>query len=198
MRMKLFPRLILAVLITAVVIPQMYSQVVPAETRSTLPISIGAGLSGFDASYGSGLLLGGALWIDYTPQQVPRRLQGIGVEIEARDLSLHRSSSQPPNLRLDTAGGGVIYSWHHFDHFRPYAKFLVAYGNVDSEPFPPVRVHDSRTITVFGGGVEYQVHRNIWARGDYEYQSWPDFWKNTTPAGSLSPNGFTVGASYHF
>ena len=198
MRMKLTPRLILAVLIAVVAIPNVYSQVVPAETRRTLPISVGVGLSGFEPSYGSGILLGGSLWIDYTPTRVPRILQGIGAELEVRDLSLNRSSSQPANLREDTVEGGVIYSWRHFEHFRPYAKFLAGYGNIDYEPSPPKRAHDSRTITVCGGGVEYQVQRNIWVRGDYEFQNWPDFWKNTNPSGSLNPYGFTVGASYHF
>jgi len=201
MRMKLTPRLILALLFAIVAMPRVCAQVVPAETRRTFPLSVGAGLSGFDSSYGSGMLLGGSLWVDYTPTQVPRILQGIGAELEVRDLSLNRSTYQPPNLREDTVEGGVIYFWRHFEKLRPYGKFLVGYGNIDYENSSNagvVRVHDSRTITIFGGGVEYQVQQRIWVRGDYEFQNWPDFWKNTTPAGSLNPNGFTAGASYHF
>jgi opacity protein-like surface antigen len=197
MRMKLTPRLILTALIAVIAIPRMYSQVRPAATQATFPISVGAGFSDFAHSYGSGTLLGGSLWIDYTPSQVPQILRGIGVEIEARDLSISGTYPQR-NLREDTAEGGVIYFWRHFEKFHPYGKFLVGYGNVDTEPIPPTRRHDSRTITVMGGGVEYQVQKNIWVRGDYEFQNWPDFWKKPSAPGSLNPYGFTAGASYHF
>jgi hypothetical protein len=194
--MKLTPRLISAVLFVVAVLP-VYSQVGPAATQGGLPITVGVGLSGFDPTNGSGLLLGGTLWIDYTPTQLPKILNGLGVEAEARDLSLNRSSSQPPNLRLDEASGGVIYFWRHIQNLRPYGKFLMGYGNIDSMA-GSVRIHDSRTVTTLGGGVDYRVYRNIFVRGDYEYQFWPDYWKSTTPAGSLTPHGFTVGASYDF
>jgi hypothetical protein len=49
-----------------------------------------------------------------------------------------------------------------------------------------------------GGGVEYRIMPRLWVRADYEYQSWPDFFKSTVPAGRLNPQGFTVGAIYHF
>lgn len=200
MYLKLIPKLVFATLLTLAVFPA-FSQVGPAATERTFPLSVGAGFSGFESGYGAGLLMGGSLWVDYTPPQVPRIIQGIGIEAEARDLNFHRAPDQPQNLRMDTIAGGVIYSWRHFDKFRPYGKFLIGFGNIDFgnyEITPPKRLHDTRTITALGGGVEYHAYRNIWARGDFQYQMWPDFWKNTTPAGALNPYGFTAGASYHF
>jgi opacity protein-like surface antigen len=44
-----------------------------------------------------------------------------------------------------------------------------------------------------GGGVEYRLWRNIWARGDYEYQTWSVF---PTPTTNLHPQGFTAGITY--
>ena len=91
-----------------------------------------------------------------------------------------------------------MYSWRNFKNFSPYAKFLIGYGNVDYLRASSIRAHDSRTVTTLGGGAEFRAYRNVWVRGDYEYQFWPDFWKNNVPAGSLTPQGFTVGATYDF
>jgi opacity protein-like surface antigen len=198
MRLKPNNGLPLALLFVCAACPAL-AQTVEAANEAKPPFAIGAGISGFNTpDFGHGHLLGGTLWIDYTPSRVPRILSGIGIEAEARDLNYGRSTYVPANLREDTAGGGVIYSWRHFRNFRPYGKFFLGYGNVDDGVTASHRNHDSRTITSVGGGVELRVFRNVWARADYEYQFWPDFFKNTTPAGLLNPQGFTVGAMYHF
>lgn len=179
------------------------AQTAPAATQGYLPLAIGAGLSGYNPDFGHGHLLGGTLWIDFTLPHMPYRLQGIGLHAEARDLNYGRSATLPPPLREDVAEGGVIYSWPRYRNFRPYAKVMFGYGNTDYGDNPSVRYNrESRTITSGGGGVDYRVSRNIWVRVDYEYQSWPDFFKhpplNVPPAGRLNPQGFTVGAIYHF
>lgn len=176
-----------------------FAQVVPSASENRLPLAVGAGLSSFNPDWAHGRMLGGTLWADYTPNWVPQRLHGIGLEVEARDLNYHRSPSQPANLREDIASGGVIYSWRHFHNFRPYGKFLMGFGNTDYEGKTLVRGHDSRTITSLGGGAEFRVFRHVWVRADYEYQSWPDFFKHTAaPSGRLNPQGFTLGAMYNF
>jgi opacity protein-like surface antigen len=134
---------------------------------------------------------------------VPHILRGIGIEAEARDLSLDRSATQPVNLRIDYGGGGLIYSWPRFHKFRPYAKAFMGFGNADHAVDPVTKRwgHDSRTVTSFGGGLDYQVFKYIWVRGDYEYQTWPTFFKHSNPdvrAGRLNPQGFTLGVMYHF
>jgi opacity protein-like surface antigen len=185
------------------------AQVVQAATEKNVPWAIGAGLSGYNPDWGHGHLLGGTLWIDYTPPRLPSLLRGISLEAEARDLNYGRSSNQPANLREDTAMGGLIYSWPRFLNFRPYGKFLEGYGNTDYECVTLAqcdstsadRFHDSRTIFGGGGGMEYRVLPRVWVRVDYEYQSWPNFFKHPqsgAPAGRLSPQGFTIGAMYHF
>ena len=168
----------------------------------------GPGYSVYNPSYGHGHLLGGTLWIDYTLPHVPSILRGIGLEVEARDLNYGRSATQPANLRQDIASGGVIYSLPRYRNFRPYGKFMMGFGNADEEAIInsnglplAVRWNDSRNFTSGGGGFDYRVYRNVWMRVDYEYQSWPDFYKHAggnPPAGLLNPQGFTVGAIYHF
>ena len=198
MRLKLILRVILAALIMTAAFP-VFSQTVPAATQDKLPLSVGGGITSFDPDYQHGRMLGEAAWVNYTPHWVPRILDGIGLEAEIRDLSFHRSPSQPSNLREDVGEGGLTYTWRHFHNIRPYAKFFVGYGNTDygTMTTPVRRFHDSRTITSMGGGAEFRAYRNLWVRGDYEYQRWPDFFMITTPAGLLNPQGFTVGASYH-
>jgi opacity protein-like surface antigen len=162
-------------------------------------LAIGAGFSGYNPDWGHGHLLGGTLWIDYIPSRVPSFLQGIGVEMAARDLNYGRSSSQP-GLREDVVEGGVIYSWRRYRNFRPYGKFLAGYGNRDAEGRNGFRYSDSRTITAPGGGVEFRVARCVWVRADYEYQFWPDMIFNNKgkPVAEIHPQGVTAGVLYHF
>jgi opacity protein-like surface antigen len=190
------------------------AQTVPAATQSKFHLAIGAGISGYNPDYGHGHLLGGTLWIDYTLPRMPHLLNGIGLEAEAHDLNYGRTTAPPAqslqaaNLREDVALGGLIYTLPRYRNFHPYAKIMMGYGNADEEtlaipskPSPPIRWHDSRTVTSAGGGMDYRVFRNIWVRADYEYESWPTFFVNpgnVPPAGRLTPQGFTIGAMYHF
>jgi opacity protein-like surface antigen len=175
------------------------AQAVPAGSKTEPPFALGAGISGYNPDWEHGHLLGGTLWLDYIPSRVPPLLHGIGVEVTARDLNYGRSSSQS-DLREDVAEAGVIYSWRRYRNVRPYGKLLMGYGNTDYKTTRG-RGHDSRTTIATGGGVEFRVARCVWVRADYEYQSWPDFFKHpnsTQPAGKLNPQGFTVGVLYHF
>jgi len=196
-RLKPYLELTLAVFLICAAFPAN-AQTVPAARDPLLPLAVGAGLSGFEPDINAGRIYGGTLWIDYSPNWVPSFLHGIGIEASVRDISLGRSASQPPNLREDVAEGGVFYSWRHFRSFRPYVKGAGGYGNADYEGSKSARRNESRTISAVGGGVEFRATRRIWVRADYEYQIWPDFFKATKPAGLLTPQGFTVGALYHF
>jgi opacity protein-like surface antigen len=206
MRLKLNVRLALALLFVGAAY-SAYAQTVPAARgpRDYSGLAVGVGFSGYNPDDGHGHLLGGTLWIDYIPNCVPHILRGLGVEAEARDLSLDRSATEAVNLRIDYAGGGLIYSWPHFRKFRPYAKGFMGFGNADQryDPYTNHYFHDSRSVTSFGGGLDYRVFKHIWVRGDYEYQTWPTMFlyqplTNNTIEGRLKPQGFTLGAMYHF
>jgi len=177
------------------------AQSAPPATRPTLTLAVGAGLSGYNPDFRHGHLLGGTLWIDYTLPHMPYFMHGIGLEAEGRDLNYGHSGTEPPVLREDTALGGVFYSWPRYYKFRPYAKAMLGYGNTDYMLSRLPWNRQSRTITGAGGGVDYRLTQKIWLRVDYEYQSWPTFFKhfnNIPPAGRLNPQGFTIGAMYHF
>lgn len=204
MRVKPYLGLVLALLFLSAAYP-VDAQSPPSANRDIVPYAIGGGLSGFNADFGHGHLLGGTLWLDYFPSGPPSILRGIGVEVEARDLNYGRSATQPSNLRQDTAQGGLIYVWPHFRKFRPCAKFSAGYGNADDGVTVTHRNHDSRNIYSAGGGAEYRVSGPLWVRVDYEYQLWPSFFTHPAvgtlpaiPSGRLNPQGFTLGAVYHF
>jgi opacity protein-like surface antigen len=197
-----FIQLALAALFIGAASPVL-AQTVPAATEGSLPLAIGGGVSSMNPGWiwlqgphaSQGRMVGVTVWADYTLRRVPPKLKGIGLEIEGRDLGFDRPKSDPPNLREMTAGGGVIYTWRHYSYVHPYGKFLMEYGNLNfSFPGNTTYTHDTRTAKVVGGGLECRAYRNIWARADYEYQYWPDLLGHHT----LHPQGFTIGAMYHF
>jgi len=192
MRFRPFILPVLAVSIFSVTVPA-FSQVVPAYQRRVWPISLGIGPSSYNVDLGHGRMLGGTVWADWYPAKLPHILRGLGVEGEARDISLNRSSTQT-NVRQDTAGAGPIYTWRHFHSFHPYFKYLIAYGSIDFDVGSPTYTHDTRTLYAPGGGLEYRIFRQIWARADYEYQTWQPLFGGKT----LNPQGFTVGVAYDF
>lgn len=198
MRLKIFAGLSLAL----IMVYGASAQTAPAAEEKRLPWAIGGGFSAFNPDDGHGHLLGGTLWIDYYPVRVPQFLHGIGVEASARDLNYGRSILEAANLREDVAEGGLIYSWRRFRVVHPYAKGFFGFGNADEGSLiSPVRWHDSRDFISVGGGLEVRAYKHLWLRADYEYQSWTDFFTHANPAipgGKLNPQGFTLGAMYHF
>lgn len=195
-------KLILAVLFVAVSIP-VFSQVKPAASENKTNLVIGAGFSDYYSDW-NGRFDGSTLWIDWSPNQVPKLLNGLALEVEARDLSFDRTGTVP-HLRLDTVGGGPIYTIRHYRNIHPYAKFIINYASFDFQPYCKVRhvgpcptgeqySHDTRTDYAPGGGLEFHAYRNLWVRADYEYQFFVDFFNYH----AMNPNGYTAGVSYDF
>jgi opacity protein-like surface antigen len=203
------------------------SQVIPAAEEGSLPLSVGLGGSFFSLDYtGDGNtswrpIEGATLWLDWQFSRVPHPLNGIGVEVEARDLSVWgpaelrkgygsyncSDGNIPPNcqpnpsgLRADTVEGGVIYRWHRYAQLHPFGKVLAGYGNMDfpagAAHYPSGRLYDkdTRNFFVVGGGLEYRLKRRIDIRAEYEFQFWPNF----LGYNYVKPNGVSVGVLYSF
>ncbi len=196
-------RLSLTALFVSAALPGI-SQVAPAATQRSLPLEIGGGLSYFsthaansnptiDYTAFDGRLLGPAAWADWTLRRIPRRLYGLGIEAEGRHLAWANSGTDS-RLREDTGEGGIIYKWHHYHNFHPYGKMLVGFGSVDfNNGYPYIQNgdHDTRIFYCPGGGADFHITRDLWVRGDFEYEFWTDFGRAT-----LEPKGFTIGVSY--
>lgn len=165
-------------------------QASPSAYESGGHLNVGVAVSDFNTDW-NGRLLGPAIWMDWKPALGPSLVKGLGLEVEGRDLNYDRAV---PKLRQDTAEGGLIYTWRGFARWSPYGKFLIGFGSIDFPNLTPTYSHDTRTVYAIGGGTEYRLVGRIWARGEYEYQFWPDYLHGH----ALTPNGFTVGAVYHF
>ena len=194
MRLKLFATPILALSLSFV--RPAFSQVAAAAYQGrSLPITVGAGVSTMNIDWGANnRMIGGTLWIDYFPAQLPPILNGLGIDVEARDVNYDRPAALPSNFRQDTVAGGPIYTWNHFRNFQIYGKGLIGFGSFDFRVTQnPNYTHDTRTVYAPGGGLLARAYKNLWFRADYEYQFWPNLLANTD-----NPQGFTVGAVYDF
>ena len=169
-------------------------QVAPSATQGNLPLVVGAGFSNYNIDWCCDRREdGGTLWIGWTIRQMPRMLQGLGIEVEARDLSLNPPAAVP-FFRYDTAGGGVIYHYLRPRNIHPYAKALEGFGSIDFNR-PPGYAHDTRSFFAIGGGADFHAWGPVWVRADYEYQMWFNLFGNPHP---LTPNGFTFGPEFDF
>lgn len=184
-------RLVFAGILLTAALPAI-SQVAPSATQGGLPLIVGGGFSRFYTDW-AGNLSGPTIWIDWNLTQF-HHLNGLGVEIEGRDLNYIRYSDDP-KLRQDVGGGGPIYRWHHFSRFDPYGRLFFGLGSIDfSNPYTPTYTHDTRFVLAPAGGGEYRLWGGIGIRADYEYQVWHDF-KNHH---ALNPQGGTIGMTYDF
>jgi len=201
MHLDLIHKQILKVVLVALIIAMaspIFSQVVPAATEAGMPVSAGGGMSNFDVDWEHSRMEGFTLWVDFRPPYLPHMLNGLGIELEARDISFNHGD-KPASFRQDTGGGGVIYEWRHYRNFKPYVKGLMSFGSIDfgeclancsTVPY----MHDTRSVYAPGLGFEYHAWRHVWVRADYEYQFWPQLTGSTY----LNPQGFTLGAMYDF
>jgi opacity protein-like surface antigen len=206
MQLSSIYRLIVKVMLTVFFISQasyMISQVAPATRGGGIPITAGAGFSYWDVDWAHSKMEGTTLWLDWRPPLLPRVVNGLEIEVEARDINLNPVSpagGRFAGFREASLGGGAVYKYRRYRNIHPYIKGLMSFAGIDfshcldncttSHPY----THDTRTDYAFGGGLEYKAFRNIWARADYEYQFWPNLTGNTF----LNPQGFTFGGMYDF
>lgn len=174
-----------------------FPQVAPAATQGGLPLVVGAGLSDYNIDWGEGRREdGGTVYADWTIVQVPRILQGLGIEAEARDITFDAPASLS-FFQYETVGGGAIYHYLRPRNIVPYAKGGEAFGKIKFLPgYAPGTYHsDTRVYFYMGGGADFHAWRHVWVRADYEYQIWKDLFGSPH---ALTPNGFTIGPEWDF
>lgn len=187
-------KFVLAALFLTASLPA-FSQVAPTATQEGANrLAVGGGFSFVDPDWGVGEMYAPTVWLDYRISRVPRLLQGLGAELEGRDVNYHRGNQQYA-LRQDTFGGGATYTWYHFHRIHPYGKFLLSYGSIDFHGPNPNYRHDTRTVYTAGGGVDYHLIGSFSVRADYEYQFWPQLFQGHQ---TLDPIAGTIGLSYRF
>lgn len=177
-------------MLVALFLPLMaaQAQVSPSVSGSRTILTVGGGFSDFNPDFGKNWVYGATVWSDWTI------LHGLGIEGEARTLPWNgvKFPPYPTQLRLDSIEGGPRYQFRRYRNFQPEVKVLFGLGSID---FPthsagPIH-HNTYGMAEVGGGVDYRLTRRISLRGEYDYERWPNFASN-----GLTPDGFTVGASY--
>ena len=170
MILRLLSNLALAAAFIAAATP-LVSQAVYHAEKSTLDLSIGAGLSNFDPDFSQGLppgnviregwgqgrMTGGTVWADLGVPWNARWLRGLGFEGEYRTV-LEGGSTGQSNIRESNLDGGATYTLRRWNIVRPYAKYLFGYGEVSFAPVPEANgtaySQDSRGMNILGGGAE--------------------------------------------
>ena len=157
----------------------LHAQSEPTASRLG-DLKIGGGFSTANSDYAD-RYNGGAAYINFD------FLPHIGVEGEFHFV---KDSS---DLYEKTYEVGGRY-FRTYKKFVPYAKVMYGRGVFNFPPFGDgFRPNLAYNLLAVGIGVDYKATPHIYARADWEYQTWFGFQDS-----SLSPNILTVGAAYRF
>ncbi len=190
MRFKMLFVSTLSVTLLALAVPAS-PQVAPAAHKGEIefPFTVGAGAASYDVDWNQGRMVGVGAWADWRPNF--QYLSGLGLELEARDISWDAGARS--GFAQRTIGVGPSYASYYFPGFHPYAKYLFDYGRTSfSRRTVPPYTHFDGYVRTPGLGFELRLVSRLWMRVDYEYQFWPQ-----VNGGTPNPQGFTVGATWH-
>jgi len=168
------------------------AQVTYSAREGKLPLSVGFGIADFSDDWGTRhpRQVGLTLWIDWRLPHMPRKLSGLGLEFEGRDVN-YATPDYLPGHRMTTGLAGPMYQWRREHRIRPYVKYLLGIGNIDF-PNGTNYQQDTRAIFAPAGGADIRLVGRLSARGEYEYQMWHQIFGPH----DLTPQGFTFGVVY--
>jgi opacity protein-like surface antigen len=194
MRRKLTVLPLVAVFFIGMAVPAR-SQVTYSAEEGKLPFTVGLGISNFSDDWGNAnpRQMGITLWVDGRLPHMPSVLNGLGIELEGRDINWD-TPSWLSGHRMDTALGGPIYEWRRIGRVRPYAKYLMGIGSIDFPSPGKTYSHDTRDVFEPGVGANVRAWNQVSVRAEYDYQ----FWHAIFGPHDLNPQGFTIGAVYDF
>jgi hypothetical protein len=179
--------LFLVMMIAAGAVPAR-AQVVPSATKGQFTLTAGGFASVTQPDYaGFGFA-----------QTSPNRLYGIGAFVDVRFRRWVQLEAEGrwsrfnefEDISEDNYLIGPRFPIHtfHFMRATPYGKALVGLGRMNGENN---EWYGHFTAIAYGGGVDFKLKGRISARGDFEYQQWPN-WLSS----SLYPYVVSAGVSY--
>jgi opacity protein-like surface antigen len=174
----------LAAAALAILPASLWAQAAPAIGGGLPPLSVGGFYSNYSNDYIPNRLGGLGVYVDW---DIFRKFN-LGVEGEARWLRFNQQQGSYEDNYLV----GPRYS-RHYGKFVPYVKFMMGAGELE---FPSGFGHGGYFALAPGGGLDYRLTRHVTLRGDYEYEFWPSAPGGGLPTNGLTPNGFSIGASY--
>jgi hypothetical protein len=177
---------------------RVFGQAVPSAEAPSVPLYVGGEVSTFNPDWDCSSNSPIACW--------NHQLFGVGVYVDANHVvQKFGAEAEARWLHWRGPGGGFVQSSYlagpRYKLFQRGklsfdAKVLVGGGwitlNGDYSGD-----HGSYFDMVPGATLEYRITRKLTLRTDYEYQIWPSF-SGIPSIGNkgLTPNGFSLGASY--
>lgn len=141
-------------------------------------VSVGGGISAFQAVYGDQKIAGGFAYADVNPHW------RVGLEGEARYLRYRNFEDVTETNYI----GGVRVMLLRPRRLQPYTKFLAGMGRIT---LPFGYAHGSFLTYAPGAGLDVALNNYVTVRAlDFEYQHWPQF-----TYGAISPYGISAGIS---
>lgn len=168
----------------------------PATAKQDhLPLTIGAGVANYSLDWGHDRREWGYCgWAEYRLDHMSPLLRGFRLVGEGHGIVWDPPSTLP-NFKEVTFLAGASYQIHIFRRYHPYAKYVMGVGRVASVPGLHPYMAEHKTVTAFGGGLDYDLSQHVGLRADYQNQVWSNF----SPDGhALSPGGVSVGLVYRF
>jgi opacity protein-like surface antigen len=169
------------------------AQIQPSAERGGARLGIGGGLDYWRGDWSKIARFGPSAWV------TAEYWHGLGIIAEGHSM-IAGGDSGAQQYKYFSGEGGAVYSYHHWHNVQPYVKGEIGFAGL-SFPHKPTSTytHDTRTTWAIGGGIEYKLWKHVWARGDYTYDNFPNFYSVVTHQHhTLSPAGFTLGATYYF
>jgi hypothetical protein len=153
------------------------AQTTPAGHRGELHLSAG-GTGSFDTiQYGSRQMYGVGAFVD------AESTGHFGLEAEGRWIEF---PSQLDNVHAETYSIGGRYHWVLTNHWQPYVKGLIGFGNFN---YAYGLGQDHDLVVTEGGGMDFHWTRRVYLRvADFEYQEWPE-----AHYGNLTPLNLSAG-----
>jgi hypothetical protein len=149
--------------------------------KQSLDVSVFGGYTYLSPDYGSyndhGFLIGA---------DVGRPIKRVLTSIDAR-----YSHATGDGVGEDTILGGPRVELRK-RRFNPYADFLIGYGTISFTHPTSSYTGDNSVVFAFGGGLNYQVYRNISVKGDLTYQ----YWKLGNANSYMTPVAISAGIAY--
>jgi hypothetical protein len=167
----------------------VHAQAVAPVTQKRASLDVGGYFSYGQTDYGQNHAFGPGFYGDFDYRLMGGNF-GVGIEGEARFLNFNTTGS----LYEQNFLGGPRVTYHGWNHYIPYAKFLaggsrfrypsIIYGS------GPVKIYNYTTFA-YGGGLDIPISNKWTIRPvDFEYQHW------TFPPTGLTPWVYSAGVSY--
>ena len=170
-----------------------FAQVRPAAEGGESTITVGGGVDYWRGDWGKIARFGPSAW------STAELWNGLGVVAEGHSM-IFGDGAVGNRYKYFVGEGGIIYDYHRFRAFTPYAKAEMGFASL-SFPHKPTSTytHDTRNTWALGGGCEVRLSKRLWTRIDYTYDGFPDFYSPVSRQHhTLNPSGVSVGATYHF